>query len=122
MNKLFDLKNQIFKSDSYKFGHYKMMVPGVQNVYSYFESRENTISPKILWFGLQYKLKNIARVTKEHVDEAQYIINHHLGPGIFDRYMWDYIVAKYDGRLPLLIKALPEGSFVQSGMYANTDC
>lgn len=118
------MKNQILLSDSYKFGHHNMLPEGTEAVYSYMESRENTVSPKVLWFGLQYFLKNLTPVTSYDIDEAEEVINGHLGGG-FNRQGWERILNKYGGHFPIEVKSLPEGSFVESGIplmtIENTD-
>lgn len=104
--------NLLFTSDWYKWGHKNMYLPGTQKVISYFESRDGAMYPYTTFFGLQYLLKKwlIKPVTKEMIDEAAELADSFSDvPGVFDRSMWDYIVEKHDGKLPLLIKALPEG-------------
>lgn len=117
--------NQILLSDSYKFGHHNMLPDGTEAVYSYMESRENHVSPKVLWFGLQYFLNKVKRFGTLDVVKAKEVIDNHLGPGAFNSDGWNYIVKNYSGRLPIHIRALPEGSYVDSGIplmtIENTD-
>ena len=106
-------ENLILLSDSYKYGHYAMMPKDTMSVYSYFEARKGATFNKTVFFGLQYYLmKYLAGqvVTAEKIDEAEAVINQHLGPGMFNRKGWQHILDKYDGRLPLIIKAVPEGT------------
>jgi nicotinamide phosphoribosyltransferase len=60
-------------------------------------------------------LEGIA-ITKEEVDEAyEYLGTKHGVFGrddVFDRTKFDYIVEMYDGKLPISIKAVPEGTVV----------
>lgn len=51
-------------------------------------------------------------VTKEKLEVAKNICDAHLGPGIFNYEGWKYILDHHGGRLPLRIKAIPEGSVV----------
>ena len=51
-------------------------------------------------------------VTKEKLEVAKSICDAHLGPGIFNYEGWKYILEHHGGRLPLRIKAVPEGSVV----------
>ena len=44
-------------SDSYKFGHWDMLPPNTNKVYSYFESRTGAKYNNTVFFGLQYILK-----------------------------------------------------------------
>lgn len=106
--------NIILISDSYKVSHHKQYPPNTQIVYSYFESRGG-VFPKTLFFGLQYILKKYfigCVVTKEKIAEAKEIYDAHLGPGIFNETGWMYIAEKHNGRLPIRIKAIPEGTIV----------
>ena len=52
-------------------------------------------------------------VTAEKIAEAKALYATHFGrAGIFNEEGWGYIVREYGGRLPLRIKAVPEGSVV----------
>lgn len=107
--------NILLKTDSYKFSHYLQFPPGSQYVHSYLESRGGTISDETIFFGLQYYLKKYLEgcvVTKEMVDEASDLVAAHMGPGLFNRTDWMYIVDKHKGRLPVEIRAIPEGTRV----------
>jgi len=107
------LDNIILSTDSYKQSHALFYPSKTTKIHSYLESRggefENTI-----FFGLQYLLKSLEGkvVTKENVDEAEYVLNHHLGNCVFDRKLWDYIVDHHNGHLPVRIKAAKEGSVI----------
>ena len=106
--------NIIMMSDSYKFSHHRQYPPGTEHVYSYFESRGGKFK-EIVFFGLQYALKQYLAgqiVTKDKIDEAEQLVNGHMGPGIFNRAGWEHILNKHDGRLPISIKAVPEGSII----------
>ncbi|XP_065918647.1 nicotinamide phosphoribosyltransferase-like [Dysidea avara] len=104
--------NIIFITDSYKVSHHKQYPPNTHTVYSYFESRGG-VYPETVFFGLQYILKKYfvgSVVTKEKIAEAKAVYDAHLGPGIFNEKGWIYIVEKHNGRLPIRIKAVPEGT------------
>jgi len=106
----------LFTQDSYKCGHYKMYPNGTQKVYSYFESRNGALYDDTIFFGLQYLIKKwlLNPVTKEMVDEAEAFAKIHFfdNPNLFNRKGWDYIVNELDGKLPIRIKAVPEGTRV----------
>jgi nicotinamide phosphoribosyltransferase len=93
-----------------------MYPAGTENVYSYFEARKGAKYNKTLFFGLQYYLKEYLQgvvVTKEKIDFAERLSKAHFGTtSTFNRAMWDHIVAKHGGKLPVLIKAVPEGMLV----------
>lgn len=110
--------NPLALSDSYKMGHFRHYPPGTQQVYSYFESRgsqppwhfENTV-----FFGLQYLLEKIAGpvVTAGAIDRAEERCRAHFGNDRnFNRSGWQHILGAHGGRLPVRVKAVPEGTVV----------
>lgn len=104
--------NIIMLTDSYKVTHHKQYPPKTQNVYSYFESRGGEFKDTV-FFGLQYLLKEYLagiRVTPGVILEAQDELSEHVGH--FNADGWYYILDKYNGKLPVSIKALPEGTVV----------
>ena len=106
--------NLLLATDSYKASHYRQYPPGTTHVYSYFESRGGKF-PSTVFFGLQYYLRRYLEgqvVTREKIDEAQEMFDAHIGPGLFNRAGWEYILEEYTGRLPVCIKAVPEGVVV----------
>jgi len=106
--------NIILSTDSYKCCHWKQYPSNTQKVYSYFESRTGAKWDRTVFFGLQYILKKYLtgiRVTEEKIDEAEYLINAHLGGG-FNKAGWQHIMNEHAGRLPIEIKAVAEGSVV----------
>lgn len=107
--------NIILDTDSYKFTHVRQYRRGTEKIYSYFESRVGARFKETVFFGLQIILKKYLEgqvVTQEKIDEAQAFVDAHLGPGIFNREGWQYILEKHGGRLPVRIKAVPEGTVV----------
>jgi nicotinamide phosphoribosyltransferase len=47
------------------------------------------------------------------VDEAETLLNAHFGnKEVFNREGWEYIVNELDGRIPIRVRAVPEGSVV----------
>lgn len=101
-------------TDSYKFGHHGMYLKGTENIYSYFESRKYAAYPETVFFGLQFYLKKYLQgvvVTQEMIDAADdFTKEHFLGNGKFDRKMWEHMLHHHGGKLPLRIKAVPEGT------------
>jgi nicotinamide phosphoribosyltransferase len=106
-------KNPLLCVDSYKASQSQTYPEGTDFVYSYIESRGGEYD-RTLFFGLQYILKRYFSrpIIKAQVDEAERVWNEHGEP--FDRKMWDYIVNRLDGRLPIEIRALPEGTVVKN--------
>ena len=110
-------ENLLLLTDSYKLTHWKQYPPGTEKVYSYFESRGGMFD-KVVFFGLQYFIQRYiegAVVTQEKIDEAAKIAALHLGnETLFNREGWEYILREHGGMLPVSIKAVPEGSVVQT--------
>ena len=104
--------NVILNTDSYKISHFKQYPPGTTNVFSYAESRGG-VFPETVFFGLQAFLKSqlSTPITLQDIDEAEALCALHGFPD-FNRPMWEHIVEKYDGRLPVRIRAVREGSVI----------
>ena len=107
------MENIILLSDSYKVSHYKQYPKNTTKIVSYFESRGGK-HKELCFFGLQYFIKKylIGQViTKEKIDEAEELYSLHFNSKtVFNRQLWEYILNKYDGYLPIEIKAIPEGT------------
>lgn len=106
-------KNIITKTDSYKLSHAVQYPKGTENVYSYFESRVGAKYDETVFFGLQYFLKEYLAgevATMEKLEQAKKLADDHVGPGIFNYEGWKYIIEKHGGKLPVRIKAVPEGT------------
>ena len=107
-------KNILLLTDVYKLGHMNQYNPDVVNIYSYLEARKPNIDT--VFFGLQYLLKEYLEnyvVTHEDVNEVIKYRNMILGSTpkeIEDKYR-----ALADlGYLPIKIKAIKEGSIINS--------
>lgn len=107
-------KNIITLTDSYKIGHWNMLPNDTEYVYSYFESRNGAKFNNTVFFGLQYLLKEYLCgmvVTREKIESAAKLCKAHFGTEkYFNRTMWEYILEKYEGNLPIKICAVPEGT------------
>ncbi len=100
-------------TDSYKITHHYFYPKGTQKIYSYLESRVGSEFNKTIFYGLQYIIKKYLEgsvVSEEKIAEADRIINAHIGEDIFNLEGWNYILDEYDGRLPVEIKAVAEGT------------
>lgn len=110
-----NLDNILLLTDSYKVSHHRQYPPGTEVIYSYFESRGGDFAETV-FFGLQYYLKRYFAgpvVTREKIDAAACLFAHHFGDDrIFDRAGWEHIIERHGGRLPVTIKAVPEGTVV----------
>lgn len=114
--------NPIVATDSYKASHWKQYPEGTTKIYSYLESRGGRF-PATVFFGLQYILRTYLSgpiITRAKIDFAQSFWNAHFGKDVFNREGWDYILDKYNGHLPIRIKAVKEGSVVPTGNVLMT--
>jgi nicotinamide phosphoribosyltransferase len=109
------LENIILLTDSYKLSHFKQYPPHTTKVYSYLESRGGKFKANV-FFGLQAILKKYLVgkvVTQAHIDEADDFAKAHFGnTDCFNRDGWQYILDRYDGYLPIRIKAVQEGTVI----------
>jgi nicotinamide phosphoribosyltransferase len=105
------------RSDSYKYTHWKQYPKGTTKIWSYLESRGGKFDGTI-FFGLQYLLKEFlagAVVTREGIEKAAKYCKLHFGnEEYFNREGWEYILNKHGGKLPVRIKAVPEGTYVST--------
>lgn len=123
------MNNIMLKTDSYKLNHWNQYPPGTEAVYSYFESRKGAKYPETVFFSLQYIVdKYLAGVvvTKEKIEQAKALAKAHFGgEGFFNEEGWNYILEKHNGKLPLEIRAVSEGTAIPTGnvlmTVVNTD-
>lgn len=103
----------LFDADSYKVSHYLQYPPGTTSMFSYIESRGGEYNETV-FFGLQYYLKEYLthRVTVEEVEKAKEFYAVHGEP--FNYEGWLYIAKDLKGKLPVRIRAVPEGSVVST--------
>ncbi|GAA5441079.1 hypothetical protein Dcae01_02612 [Deinococcus caeni] len=103
--------NLILDTDSYKSSHFLQYPQGTTRLFSYLESRGGRY-PQTRFFGLQYILDRYLtrRITAEMVEEARTLIEAHGEPFPYEG--WMRVVNVHGGRLPLHIRAVPEGTLV----------
>ena len=116
-------ENLILLADAYKYAHHKLYYPGTTQIYSYLESRGGMFN-ETLFFGLQYFLKQYLQgqaFTQADLDEAGDFLLQVFGrDDVFDKSKFQYILDKYDGHLPVKIKAVAEGTAVPTGNVLMT--
>jgi nicotinamide phosphoribosyltransferase len=116
------MKTNIFKqnfavgTDSYKVNHHKVYPDDAEVIHSYFEARKGSEYPETVFFGLQFLLKTLEGVvvTSEDVEEAYLKMKHHFwgNPDCFHYEGFKRLVEKHKGKLPVRIRAVPEGTIV----------
>ena len=104
-------KNILLNTDSYKVSMFKQYPAGTTGVYSYIESRGGRYDSTV-FFGLQAFIKEylLEPITQADIDIADEILTAHGEP--FNRQGWEYILRTHGGFLPVVIKAVPEGTIV----------
>ena len=109
MNRIF--KSPILNVDSYKCSMKWQYPAGTTGVYSYIESRGGRYD-RTVFFGLQAFIKEYlcVPITQDDIDIADEILTAHGEP--FNRAGWQYILDKHRGYLPVVIRAVPEGTVV----------
>lgn len=105
-------ENILLLTDGYKPSHWKQIPPGTTHLFSYFESRGGDF-PVTTFFGLQYYVKRYLTgvvVTEEKIQEAKEFFAEYFGDDtIFNEAGWRRILEVHGGKLPVEIRAVPEG-------------
>lgn len=103
------------KTDTYKNGHWRQYPEGTENVLSYWTSRGGKW-PHWLFFGLQYYLKEYLtrQVTMGDIERAKRRVDQLHGSPTFNEAGWRKVIEKYNGFMPVRIKAVPEGTLLPS--------
>lgn len=115
--------NPILKTDSYKLTHFTMLQPNAEGFYSYTEARLGAEHDFTLAFGFQAIVKKLVGsiITTEAINQAEAIAIAHMGSAKhFNRAGWEYIRDFHGGKLPLVIKAVPEGLCIPVGNVLMT--
>jgi nicotinamide phosphoribosyltransferase len=106
--------NPILSTDGYKPTHWKQYPPGTSKIYSYYESRGG-LYPECVFFGLNNQLRRHlpAHTSQSDISTADLLLKHYFGHDYLNREGWDYLASAYKYKpLPLVIKAVPEGTVV----------
>jgi len=126
---LWDETNPLLMTDGYKPSHGLMYPPKMQYMQSYFESRAGAMFDFSVFFGLQYYLKRYMCgpvLTPQRLEQAREFWTGYFGTDkVFNYEGWKRTMEKWEGHLPLRIRALPEGTVVPQGcamlVVENTD-
>lgn len=105
------IMEDILDTDSYKPSQWLQYPPGMEGMFSYFESRGGEFVESVS-FGLQYLLnRHFSKpVTVEGVEYVAKFLAEHGEP--FNKEGWMYIAKDLGGKLPIRIRAVPEGLVV----------
>lgn len=130
------IHNPLFNTDSYKWSHIQMAIPGTTRIYSHLTPRNNKYLKKahpelpntLLVFGVQYAVRQLVETWDKHFfsipweqvsEELLEVLNPHIG--ISQGHTVDLIKALHTlGYLPLHIKAIEEGTVLPLGIPVLT--
>jgi len=100
------------RTDSYKLSHHELFPYGAEFIHSYCESRGGQF-PTVIAHGTSYIAQEYMcgeQVTKRGIERAAELTGRTFpGPNKFNYGMWEHIRTVHKGRLPLRIRAVPEG-------------
>jgi nicotinamide phosphoribosyltransferase len=106
------MTNIINLTDSYKFSHFNQYPKGTEIIHSYLAPRGGEYE-KVVMHGLPYILREYLEgqvFDQGYLLESEGLANKH--GVLFNKQGWEYILKQYSGKLPIEIKALPEGTIV----------
>ncbi len=111
----------ICRMDSYKFSHPFAYRDGIKAMTSYGTARmskDTEITPS----GMQILNKRYLSqtITMTDVIAAEKFSEAHFGRKLFARSAWEKVVNVYNGKLPLIIRSVPEGMTVYGGQPIYT--
>lgn len=112
------LQNFCLLTDSYKCTHAAQYPQGTQTIFSYLAARKGAQFDETVFFGLQYFLQQYLEgqvFDIEDVNQADAILGRHFGKDLFNYTGWRDMWRAYNGRLPVVIRAVPEGTVVPVG-------
>lgn len=106
----------IGQTDSYKITHWLQYPPGTKTIISYLESRGGLFDETVM-SGTNFLLKKffVGQVfDAQCIENAEILFRKHFGKDLFNRAGWESLLKKYGGRLPVSIKAVPEGTVINT--------
>lgn len=124
----------ILKADGYKASHpkfyaaiFKDLGLTITKTYNHFQIRHSSQYDHIVFFGLQYYIDILKKVkiTHEEIDVVSKYMKKYFGNKEIETFaesekMWRRIVNVHNGRVPVRIQAVPEGTLVPKGNVVMT--
>jgi nicotinamide phosphoribosyltransferase len=101
-------------TDAYKQTHHIQYPEGTEYIYSYLESRGGVFDYTV-FYRLQVYLERYLKgavVTHADIEYSKQVCRLVFGQPYFNEKGWAYIVEEHGGKLPVEIKAAPEGSVI----------
>lgn len=108
MKTVLNMMSAIVRTDSYKFSMWLQYPADTVNISSYIESRGGEIES--VFFGIQAFIKDymMTPITSFDIIRAELVVRAHGLP--FNREGWEVILNEHNGKLPVTIEAVPEGT------------
>ena len=107
-------------TDAYKETHYRFIPPDTRYMWSYLESRgvsDKGVKPETLVFGMNILLTSYLEgivLERDDLKPAAEFCKRVFGADYFNYEGWKKMYDKYGGKLPIEIRAVPEGTLVPS--------
>ena len=109
----------LLDTDTYKLGHPSMYPKNATEMHAYFTCRGPLFDDdhRIVVYGLRYAFDTILsrRITQQDIDDADAWLQQHgvaNTPMDWPKDLWQLVVDKYDGYIPVEVRALREGSVI----------
>jgi nicotinamide phosphoribosyltransferase len=108
-------------TDSYKYGHFCQYPKDTDKMVAYGEFRKpfnnDTRDQRIVFYGIRYIIENYVsrKWTLEDVDKIEHFLSTHNvanTPYPFPKDLFIKFIKENDGRFPVIIESLPEGTVV----------
>jgi len=118
--------NFCLAADAYKFMHYAQLPKGLKFVQSSVVPRKpNAHTDMLVTAGIQYLAKYLASVRIDEHDVDELVLEAGQQGYEVNEASWRDMIARFGGRLPLRIEALPDGTVVRPNTavltIVNTD-
>lgn len=109
--------NLVADTDSYKHGHAHLINPGLSELDLYGEARIGGVGNYVAFDGLPSIIARelMPGFTKEDIEVAVELSKETHSFNALHTGLWQKTLDKYDGVLPMIIKALPTGTIVEKG-------
>jgi nicotinamide phosphoribosyltransferase len=109
-------KNLILAVDSYKLTHWMQFPKGLDKSFYYIEARPHGLYKELMIAGQHYLTKILEKgVTIQDVLEARDFSFKHFQSDVFNYKGWMDIATRLGGKLPITVRAVPEGMLVPEG-------
>ena len=109
----------LLDTDTYKLGHSRMYPSNVQEMSAYFTCRGPLLKDdsRIVFYGMRYLFDTVLsrQITIKDIEDAdRWLQQHGVGntPMEWPKQLWIDVVQKYNGYIPVEVKALREGTVI----------